>query len=121
MMAATLIVIMAFIAFLKVLALNGGKKNERARPKNGREDCLSRHTNLKFQTWSCNVAAVAMCKSAIVKRMTRALELKAVWPLIEVRRLRKNIGKSRRNTIGLSGNKNDRLLIYSKAQDCQGI
>ena len=70
-----------------------------------------------------NVVAVAMCENAIVKRILRALELQPnVWPWIEVRRSWKKIGKSRRNTIGLSGNKNDRHLIYSKAQDyCRGI
>ena len=111
------------IAFLKVLASNDRKKNERAGPKDEREDCLSCRANFKIETWIWNVTAVAICKNAIVKRMLRAMELKAtIWLWIEVRRSRKKIGKSRRNTIGLSGNENDRQLIYLKAQDyCRGI
>ena len=59
-----------------------------------------------------NVVAVAMCENAIVKRILRALELQPnVWLLIEVRRSWKKIGKSRRNTIGLLGNKNDRPAV----------
>ena len=59
-----------------------------------------------------NVVAVAMCENAIVKRILRALELQPnVWPWIEVRRSWKKIGKSRRNTVGLSGNKNDRPTV----------
>ena len=57
---------MVFIGLLEALASNGRKKNERTRPKDDQEDCLSRCANLKFQTWICNVAAVAMCESAIV-------------------------------------------------------
>ena len=70
-----------------------------------------------------NLVAVMMCENAIVERMLRVLELKDnVWPWIKVRQSMKKIGKSRRNTVGFSDNKNDRLLIYSKAQDyCRGI
>ena len=122
MLAATWMVVMAFVAFLKVLALNGGKKNERATPKDERGGCLSCRANFKFETWILNVVAVPMCENEIVERMMRALELKDnIWPCIEVRRLRKNNGKLRRNTIGLSCNENDRLLVYSKAQYCRGI
>ena len=63
-----------------------------------------------------------MCEKTIVERMMSALELKCnVWILIEVKQPRKKIGKVRRNMIGLPGNKNDRLLIYLKVQDWQGI
>ena len=123
MMATILMATMALIGILAALASNGRKKNERARPKDERGDCLSHRANLKIETWILNVVAVAMCENAIVERMLRALELQAnVWPWIEVRRSWKKIGKSRRNTIGLSGSENDRQLIYSKAQDyCRGI
>jgi hypothetical protein len=125
-MAATWTDLLAFITFLIALASNGGKKIERARPKDEREDCLSRRANLKFETWIWNVAAVAMCENAIAKqnveRTKSTLELICeVWALIEVRRSRKKIGQSRRNTIGLSGNENDRLLIYWQARDCRGV
>ena len=122
MMATILMATMALIGILAALASNFRKKNERVRPKDERGDCLSHRANLKIETWILNVVAVAMCKNAIVERMLRALELQAnVWSWIEVRRTWKNIGKSRRNMIGLSGNENDRLLVYSKAQYCQGI
>ena len=122
MMATRFMAIMEFIGLLEVLASNDREKNERARPKDEQEDCLSRRANLKIETWIMNVVAVAMCKNAIVERMLRALELQAnVWSWIEVRWTWKNIGKSRRNTIGLSGNENDRLLVYSKTQYCRGI
>ena len=123
MMATILMATMALIGILAALASNGRKKNERARPKDERGDCLSHRANLKIETWILNVVAVAMCEHAIVEQMPKALELQAnVWPWIEVRRSWKKIGKSRRNTIGLSGNENDRQLIYSKAQDyCRGI
>jgi hypothetical protein len=49
MMAVTLIEMVAFVTFLKVLALNDGKKNERARPKDEQGDYLSRHVNLKLK------------------------------------------------------------------------
>ena len=64
-----------------------------------------------------------MCKNVIVKWILRASELKDdIWSWIEVRWSRKKIGKSRQNTIGFLDNENDRLLIYSKAQDyCRGI
>ena len=119
MMATILMATMALIGILAALASNGRKKNERARPKDERGDCLSHRANLKIETWILNVVAVAMCENAIVERMLSALELN---PWIEVLRSWKKIGKSRRNTIGLSGNENDRQLIYSKAQDyCRGI
>ena len=123
MMATILMATMVLIGILAALVSNGRKKNERARPKDERGDCLSRRANLKIETWILNVVAVAMCENAIVERMLRALELQAnVWPWIEVQRSWKTIGTSRRNTIGLSGNENDRQLIYSKAQDyCRGI
>jgi hypothetical protein len=125
-MMATWITLVAFITFLMALASNGRKKIERARPKDERGDCLSRHANLKVETWILNVAAVAMCENVIskqnVERMKRTLELKCeVWPWIEVRRSRKKIGQVRRNTIGMSGNENDRLLIYWQTQDFRGI
>ena len=92
------------------------------RPKDEREDCLSRRANLKIETWIWNVAAAEMCNNVIVKRMLRVLELKDnVWPSIEVRPSRKKIGKSKRITIGLSGNENDRLLVSFNAQYCRGI
>jgi hypothetical protein len=120
MMTARWIALVGFVTFLKALASNGGKKIERARPKDERGDCLSRRANLKFGTWILNVAAVAMCENAIAKqnveRTKRTLELICeVWPWIEVRRSRKKIGEARRNTIGLSGNENDRLLIYCRS------
>ena len=123
MMATILMATMALIGILAALASNGRKKNEHARPKDERGDCLSRRANLKIETWILNVVAVAMCENAIVERTLRALELQAnVWSWIEVQRSWKKIGKSRRNTIGLSGSENDRQLIYSKAQDyCRGI
>ena len=81
-----------------------------------------RCANLKIETWILNVVAVAMWEDATVERMMRSLEFNSnVWPLIEIRVSRKKIGKSRRNTIGLSGNKNDRLLVNSKVQYCSGI
>jgi hypothetical protein len=121
MMAATWIALVAFIAFLMALASNDGKKIERARPKDERGDRLSRRANLKFETWIWNVAAVAMCENEIAKqnveRMKRTMELiREVWPWIEVRRSRKKIGQARRNTIGMSWNENDRLLIYWQAR-----
>ena len=118
MMATILMATMALIGILAALASNGRKKNERARPKDERENCLSCRAYLKSETWIWNTAAVVMGKNAIVERMMRALELYCnIWPWIEVRRSRKMMGKLRRNTIGLSGNENDRLLIYLKAQD----
>ena len=117
MMTAILMAIMAFIGLLEALASSDRKKNERTRPKDERGDCLSRRANLKIETWILNVAA-AVCENAIVERKMEAMEFKAnVWPWIKVRRPRKKIGKSRRNTIGFSDNDNDRLLIYLKAQD----
>ena len=77
---------------------------------------------LQILKWIWNIAAVALCEKTIVERMMSALELKCnVWILIEVKQPRKKIGKVRRNMIGLPGNKNDRLLIYLKVQDWQGI
>ena len=112
-MTTMLMAIMAFIGLLEALASNGRKKNERARPKDKRVDCLSRCANLEIETWILNVAAVPMCENTIVERMTRAVELKDnVWPWIEVLWSRKKIGKSRRNTFGFLGYENDRLLIY---------
>ena len=100
MMVTMLMVTMALIRLLAALALNDRKKNERAKPKDERGDCLSRCANLKIETLIVNVVAVAMCKNAIVKRMTRAMEFKAnVWQWIEVLPSSKKIGRSRRNTI----------------------
>ena len=110
MMAATWMVIMAimtFIVLLEALSPSNRKKNERAIPKNEQGDCLSCCANLKIETWMLNVADVAMYNNAIIERIMRALDLKAnVWPWIEVRRSRKKIGKSRRNTIGFLDNDN---------------
>ena len=73
MMSATMLMaMMAFIGILAALVLNGRKKNERARPKDKRGDCLSRRANLKIETWIVDVVAVAMCKNAIVERMLGA-------------------------------------------------
>ena len=123
MTAAMLMAIMVLIDLLEILTANGRKKNEHTRRKDERGDCLSFRANSKIKTWIFNVVAVTMCKNAIAERMLRALELQAnVWSWIEVQRSWKKIGKSRRNTIGLSGSENDRQLIYSKAQDyCRGI
>ena len=117
MMATMFTATMALIGLLAALSTNGRKKKH-ARPKGERGDSLSRRANLKIETWILNVVAVAMCENVIVKQMLSASELK---PWIEVRWSRKKIGKSRRNTIGLLGNENDRLLVYSKAQYCRGI
>ena len=72
-MSTTWIAIVAIITFLKVLASNGRKKNERARPKDERGDCLSHRANLEIETWILNVVAVAMCKNAITEQMLGAL------------------------------------------------
>ena len=92
MTAATLIAIMTFVVFLKVMTSNDGQKKKLMRPKDKKGDCLSCRANFKFETWILNVATVAMCKNASVQRMMRVLELKEnVWPWIEVRRSRKKI------------------------------
>ena len=57
MMATILMATMALIDILTALASNGRKKNERARPKDERGDCLSRRANLKIETWILNVVA----------------------------------------------------------------
>ena len=122
MMATMLMAIMPCIGLLEALASNGRKKNERTRPKDKQEDCLSRREHLNIETWLWNVVAVVMYKNTIVERMLRALELKAnVWSWTEIRPSRKKIRKSRRNTIGLLGNTHDQLLVYSKAHYCRGI
>ena len=122
MMAAKWMAIMAMIAFLKASTSNGGKKDGHPTLKDEQEDCLPCHANLEIETWIWNDDAVGMCENTIVEQMLRALELGVIiWPWIEVRRSRKKIEKLTRSTIGFSGNKNDRLLVYSKAQYSRGI
>ena len=117
MMATVVMATMVLIGRITALASSGRKTNERTRPKDEQEDCLSCRANLKIETSILNGVAVTMCKNAIVERMLRALEFEAnAWTWMEVRWSRKKIGKSRRNTIGLSGNESDRQLVYSKAQ-----
>ena len=66
------------------------------------------------------MTAVAICNNEIVEGVMRALKfICLVWPWTGVQRSRTNIGEARRNMIGTSENKNDRLLIYLKAQDCK--
>jgi len=117
MMATMVMATMALIGLITALASIGRKKNERTRPKDEQEDCMSCRANLKIETSILNGDAVTMCKNAIVEQMLRALEFQAnAWTWMEVRWSRKKIGKSRRNTIGLSGNESDRQLVFSKAQ-----
>ena len=78
--ATMLMAIMAFISLLEVLSSNGKKKNEHARPKDERGNCLSHRANLKTETWILNVITVSMYNNVVVERMLRASELKDnVW------------------------------------------
>ena len=79
-MATKWIALVAFMTFLWALASNGGKKIEHTRQKDERWNSLSCCANLKIETWILNVAAVAMCKNAIVEQMKRTVELiHEVW------------------------------------------
>ena len=67
MMAATWIVMVAFIEFLRALASTCGKRNERARPKEEQVDCLSRRAKLKFESSIGNIDGLAKCKNPTVE------------------------------------------------------
>jgi len=86
MMATTWIAMVAFIGFLKALASNGGKRNERARPKEERGDCLSRRAKLKFESSiGGNIDGLVKCENPTVEEDVEQLYIRqAVRTTIEI-------------------------------------
>ena len=101
----------------KELRSNGstsGKENRYTRSKNEHED-------LKIALFVSNDYGLTSCKNSKVEGDSEgviAVETRCVW--IEVWRF-KQIGEGRRNTIGWSGNKINRQLLYWKSKIPRGI
>ena len=76
---------------------------------------------MKFENFVGNDYGLTPCKNLKVEgdnEKAKAVETRCVW--IEVRQIKK-IGEGRRNTIGWSGNKINRQLIYWKSKIRRGI
>ena len=75
----------AFIGFLKALSSNGGKRNERARPKEEQGFLLSRPSKLKFESSIDNIDGLAKCENPTVEEDVEQLYIcQAVRTTVEI-------------------------------------
>ena len=85
MMAATWMAMVVFIEFLKALASKCGKRNQRARPKEERVNCLSRRAKLKFENSIGNIDGLAKCENLTFEEDVEQLYIyQAVRTTIEI-------------------------------------